>query len=91
MSEPPEKLGILHFPCEFPLKVIGLVSDDFEGFVLAIVRKHVPDLDSGSIMTKPSSKGRYISVGVKFTAESRAQVDALYRELSRHKRVKWIL
>lgn len=91
MAETPEKQDVLHFPCDFPLKVIGENADDFEGFVLALVRKHVPDLDSNAVMSQPSSKGKYVSINMKFIAQSRAQVDDLYRDLTRHKRVKWVL
>ncbi len=91
MTEQPERKNVLHFPCEFPLKVIGLQADDFEGFVLEIVRRHVPDLDDHTISRQLSSKGKYLSVAMEFTAQSRAQVDALYKELSKQKRVKWVL
>jgi len=91
MAEPPEKQDVLHFPCDFPLKVIGENADDFEGFVLEIIRKHVPDLDVKAVMAHPSSKGKYVSVNMSFTAQSRTQVDDLYRDLTRHKRVKWVL
>ena len=91
MAEMPEKQDVLHFPCDFPLKVIGENADDFEGFVLVLVKKHVPDLDSNAIRAQPSSKGKYVSINMKFIARSRAQVDDLYRDLTRHKRVKWVL
>ena len=79
------------FPCQFPIKVIGKDLDDFELFVVEILRKHVSGLEEGSISTRPSSGGKYISVTVTFLAESREQVDAIYRELSSHKRVLMLL
>lgn len=91
MAEQPERQDVLHFPCEFPLKVIGENADDFEGFVLELVKKHVPDFDENTATCDPSSKGKYLSVNMTFTAQSRDQVDDLYRDLTRHKRVKWVL
>jgi len=38
-----------------------------------------------------SSRGNFVSVSVTFTAESRAQLDALYEELGRHKRVLYVI
>ena len=89
MSDPsfPE----LEYPIRFPLKVIGLEADDFEALVVEIVRRHVPDLLEENIISRLSSGNRYRSVAFEFIAESRAQVDALYAELSSHERVLMIL
>ncbi len=82
----------LEFPTEFPLKVIGWNDDDFEEFVIRIVAKHVPYMDAGKVSTRESSGGKYISVTLTFIAQSRAQVDAIYMELTSHKkRVLFIL
>ena len=86
-----ESKPVIQFPCDFPLKVIGHNADDFESFVVEIVRRHVPELDAAVVNTKPSSGGKYLSVSMKFIADSREQMDALYEELSRHDRVVWIL
>jgi putative lipoic acid-binding regulatory protein len=81
----------LEFPVEFPLKAIGTGSDDFEEFVLEIVRRHVPDLPEEASNTRLSGGGKYLAVTVTFVATSRAQLDALYRELSQHPRVVMLL
>jgi len=81
----------LKYPILFPLKVIGLDEPDFEDFVVAIVRSHVPELLEENILSKLSNGNKYRSVSFKFIAESRAQMDALYTELSSHKRVLMIL
>jgi len=77
----------LVFPCEFPLKVIGKDEDHFFDFVVEVVSHHVPELPLELFSTHSSSSGNYLSVSVTFIAQSRAQVDALYEELSTHKRV----
>jgi putative lipoic acid-binding regulatory protein len=89
MDDPAQ--STLEFPCEFPLKVIGKHENDFEALALGIIRRHVPDLNPDTIRRRTSSGGKYLSVTVVFTAQSRAQVDALYIDLSREKRVLWIL
>lgn len=81
----------LEYPVTFPLKVIGMDEPDFEDFVIAIVRSHVPELLEENIMSKLSNGNKYRSVSFQFIAESRAQMDALYIELSSHKRVLMIL
>jgi putative lipoic acid-binding regulatory protein len=81
----------LKFPCEFPLKIIGEQADDFPELVLTIVRRHVPDLDERGVSSRLSSGGKYCSVSCEFVAKSRAQVDDLYRELTAHPRIRWVL
>jgi len=89
MSDVPET--VFEFPCQFPIKVIGKDQDDFEAFVLEIVRRHVSNLEDGAVAARPSSGGKYISITVTFMAESREQLDNIYRELSSHKRVLMLL
>jgi putative lipoic acid-binding regulatory protein len=81
----------LEYPIPFPLKVIGVDEPDFEDFVIAIVRNHVPELLEENIMSKLSNGNKYRSVSFRFIAESREQMDALYAELSSHKRILMIL
>ena len=83
--------SLIEYPVVFPLKVIGVDALDFEPFVVEIVRRHVPDLLEENIISRLSSGNRYRSVSFQFIAESRAQVDALYDELSDHERVLMIL
>jgi uncharacterized protein len=81
----------LEYPVLFPLKVIGKDESDFEDFIVEIVRRHVPELLEENILSRMSSGNKYRSVSFQFIAESRAQMDALYAELSSHKRVLMIL
>jgi putative lipoic acid-binding regulatory protein len=86
-----ENQPIIEYPILFPLKVIGLDQADFVEFVSEIVRRHVPELLVENITSRLSGGDKYRSVSFEFIAESRAQVDALYLELSAHKRVLMIL
>ncbi len=78
----------LIFPCEYPVKVIGRDENDFTGFVMGVISRHVPQLTSDDFRTRYSSGEKYISVSVTFIAESRQQVDALYAELGKDSRVR---
>lgn len=89
MTEQPETL--LEFPCAFPLKVMGLSSDALAQTVLEIVRRHAPDFDGAQMEMRASSGGKYVSLTCTITATSKAQLDALYRELSGHPLVKVVL
>lgn len=73
---------LFEFPCHFAIKVMGKNIPEFEATVLSIVRKHVPDLSEGAVSAKPSSGDKWLSLTVSFTAQSKAQLDALYIELN---------
>ena len=83
--------GLLEFPCEFEIKVMGAAGADFQSLVLAIVSCHAGPLDPDASRLRPSRNGRFVSVSVAFTAHSRDQLDALYRELTAHERVLMVL
>ena len=73
---------LLVFPTDFPVKIMGQSSDEFRSLVLGIVTKHFGELESGRIEDRPSSSGKYLGITVTVVATSKAQLDALYRELT---------
>ena len=83
--------SLLKFPCDFPLKVMGRRSDDFRSIVLGIVQKHAGDIDPQRIEERPSRDGNYLSLTCTFAAQSREQLDALYKELTSCERVLVVL
>jgi len=82
---------LLEFPCDFPLKIMGATRDDFAQVIVAVVLKHAPDFDPASVAMRPSKAGNYLSLTCTIRATSKAQLDALYRELSSHPFVRVVL
>ena len=78
---------LFEFPCDYPLKVMGRRTDDFRSLVLGIVQKHAGDIDVENIVERPSKDGNYLSLTITLRAQSKAQLDALYRELTSCERV----
>jgi len=70
------------FPCRFPIKVMGRGDEAFEIAVLQILHRHVPDLAENAITRRDSRQGNYAALSIVIQARSRAQLDALYTELS---------
>jgi len=71
----------LQFPCIFPIKAMGLATETFDALVVSIVRRHAPDISEGAVTVRPSAEGKYLAVTVTILAQSRAQLDAIYRDL----------
>lgn len=82
MKRSTESDSALQFPCDFPLKVMGLNQPHFERQVLELARKHAPELNSGALRIRYSQGNKYISITLTLRAQSQAQLDALYRDLS---------
>ena len=81
-STPEDDESPLKVPCEFPLKAMGRATPELEIAVLEIMNRHVPDLGEGSVKTRESRNGNYISITVTIQARSRDQLDAIYMELT---------
>ena len=85
MQTPEESL--LTFPCDFPIKVMGRAEPGFDLLVVELVRRHAPDLTEGAVTSRESQGGKWISVTVMLRAESKAQLDAIYLDLTAHEKV----
>ena len=72
----------LKFPTDIPIKVFGRNDLEFRSAVVAIIEKHY---GAAYTLTEVESKqASYVSLTVTVRAESRAQIDAVYRELVAH-------
>lgn len=72
----------LTFPCDFPIKIMGLATQEFEDVVREICQKHYPELTDASISFRKSADGKYLSLTVIIKASSKDQLDKLYIELT---------
>lgn len=70
------------FPCDFPVKAFGHDDGAFTERVVDLIQRHAPEVTNTGARTRPSRGGRYLAVTVTVRATSRAQLDAIYRELS---------
>ncbi|HET8808507.1 MAG TPA: DUF493 domain-containing protein [Methylophaga sp.] len=91
MTTPQQSDTLLEFPCEYPLKAMGESSADFEAIVLEIVRRHVSHIAENAVSSRQSSGGKFTSVTVTIQATSKAQLDAIYQDLTDDSRIKYAL
>jgi len=73
---------LLEFPCEFPVKAMGLACDELEIAVIEIINRHVDNLAEDALQIKPSKTGKYTAITVNITALSKEQLDAIYLDLT---------
>jgi hypothetical protein len=74
--------GLLSFPCDLPIKVLGRNDAVFRDAAFRIVQDHFRDLDDAQVSEQESRNRSYLSLTFIVRAQSRAQADALFRELT---------
>ncbi len=82
---------LLEFPVDFPIKVMGRRVDGFAQAIADLVAARVPGFDPRSVELRASSKGTWLSVTLSVRAESREQLEGLYRALAAHPMVRVVL
>lgn len=83
--------SLIDYPCDFPIKVMGLSQQGFTQAVMEVVVRHDPDFSTASMQMRSSSAARYVSLTCTVRAVSREQLDALYQELCDHPMVVMVL
>ena len=73
---------LLEFPCDFPVKAMGLTCDELEIAVIEIINRHVENLPEGALSMRPSKNGKYTAITITITAQSKQQLDAIYMDLT---------
>jgi putative lipoic acid-binding regulatory protein len=83
--------SLIEYPCDFPIKVMGVMQESFAQTIVEVVMIHDPTFHAGKLEMRPSSKGNYLALTVTIRAIHREQLDNLYRDLSSHPMVKMVL
>lgn len=83
--------SLMHFPCDFSIKIIGKNSASFEADVLSIAQKHYPNVADGDIRSQLSQQGKYRSFNITVHATDQTTLDALYQELTKHPDANMVL
>jgi len=83
--------SLIEYPSDFPIKVVGITHDDFAETIVAMVIEHDPEFHAGKVEMRPSTQGKYLSLTLTVRATSRTQLDNIYRALSTHEMVKFVL
>lgn len=83
--------SIIKFPCDFPIKIIGLNTPEFIAEIVQIVNSHHPEFSDDGLKTNLSGNSKFISITATVNAKSQDKLDDLYKELSQHPKIKMVL
>lgn len=70
------------FPADFPIKVMGRRGSDVRSAARAIIERAVGALQDHQIRERNSRDENFVAVTFMIRADSRDQLDAIYRELT---------
>ncbi|MEO6422864.1 MAG: DUF493 family protein [Candidatus Nitrotoga sp.] len=83
--------SLIKYPCDFPIKVLGLAHQGFAQAVADVVLRYDHDFDAATMEMRPSSGARYIGLTCTVRATSREQLNMLYQELCNQPHVVMVL
>jgi len=83
---------VIEFPChDYPVKIMGEMSDTFVEYVLATTEQFAPNFNRNKVTIKQSSKARFTSVTVFITATGSQHLEDYHRALRKNSAVKIVL
>ena len=82
---------LIEFPCDFPIKVMGETHADFSIEMIKTIQSVIASFDASQIEMRGSSGGKYISLTCTVYVTSKLQLDDVYRALTAHPMVKFVL
>lgn len=87
---PPEQ-SLIQYPCRFPIKVMGANTAEFIRTMTAVAQGFEPGFNESHIEQRPSRAGNYMGLTLSIEVHNREQLDEVYRALTQHPLVKYVL
>lgn len=87
---PPEQ-SLIQYPCRFPIKVMGANTAEFISTMTAVAQGFEPGFNASHIEQRPSRAGNYMGLTLSIEVHNREQLDEVYRALTKHPLVKYVL
>lgn len=79
------------FPGDFELSAMGLAEAALHERIPVVLAELGLSVDDDATRVRPSTKGNYVSVTVRFRARSREELDAAHAAVRELPEVKWTL
>jgi putative lipoic acid-binding regulatory protein len=73
---------LLTFPCNFPIKIFGLASAEYESAVMAILHSHIANIPHDAIQKRASRDNKYLAITAQIWVISKKQLDDIYQDLT---------
>lgn len=81
----------IEFPCEYPIKIMGVAGEALHVVVKQVMWRHAPGFDESAVTVRDSAQGSYQSITVTITATGVEQLEAIFMDLKSSTAVKMVL
>lgn len=85
------KTSLIEFPCQFPVKIIGIHSPNFLEEIKQITKKHFPNFVDGDLTQKQSENNNYLALTINVLAQNQEMLDAYYQDITKNEHIKMVL
>lgn len=91
ITEIDEQAPKIEFPCLYPIKIIGVAVEEFQGLVVEVVERHTGKITAELITARRSRHQQYVSITVTIAATGMIQLQNIFEDLKRIEHVKIVL
>jgi len=88
---PDQEAPKIEFPCDYPIKIMGVAGSELHTIVREVMVKHAPGYDETRITIRDSTQGTYQAITVTITATGPDQLQAIFTDLKISAHVKMVL
>lgn len=91
MSDQEPQMPKIDFPCQYPVKVMGIANDEFRAHVRAVFDEHAAGFTEADITVRPSAGNKYEAHTYMITATGEPQLVAIFEALKANANVRMVL
>ena len=86
-----ESASLMHFPCDFVIKIIGKNHCDFLEKVMSIVHQYFPETSADKVRSNPSKQSNYLAISITLHVTEKSTLDELYVALTKNTDISMVL
>ncbi len=90
-EKPMTDKALIEFPCEFPIKIMGRMHDDFVQTMANLLMRLDTAFKPEKIVMRPSAKNNYLAITAYVYALDQTHLNNIYQALTQHPMVMMVL
>ncbi|MBP3195057.1 MAG: DUF493 domain-containing protein [Cardiobacteriaceae bacterium] len=79
--------SLLEFPCDFPIKITGKNTIEFQQEIMEIINKHIPEKARKDYSEQLSRNQNYLAITITANFNNQEELDSVYRAITAAKTV----
>ena len=79
--------SLLEFPCDFPIKITGKNTIEFQREIMEIINQHIPEKKRNDYSEQLSRNQNYLAITIVANFNNQEELDSVYRAITAAKTV----